>query len=148
MTESRHHWVGFSVFWSWCLCWALRPAARGRSCSTQLTAGRGAAGAPQGVCAQHSRDCSLPSPAFLNVISSSGTAWQSEGQHSQLPACAWNPLLSFNHCLQAVPGRCRNPFSPRPRALGGNFLTFGLPREDGNEQLHHGRAGTGSCSSH
>lgn len=69
---------------------------------------------PKGVCAAFLY-CSLPSPAFLNVTSSSSssTAWQSEGQHSQLPACAWNPLLSFNHCLQAVPGCCRNPFSPR-----------------------------------
>lgn len=115
-------------------------------------------GSPQRVCVQHSLYCSLPSPAFLNVTSSSSssTAWQSEGQHSQLPACVWNPLLSFNHCLQGVPECCTSPFSLRGQELStcstqegaGNFLTFGLPRDDGNDQLHHPKAGTGSCSSH
>lgn len=115
-------------------------------------------GSPQRVCVQHSLYCSLPSPAFLNVTSSSSssTAWQSEGQHSQLPACVWNPLLSFNHYLQGVPECCTSPFSLRGRGLStcstqegaGNFLTFGLPRDDRNDQLHHPKAGTGSCSSH
>lgn len=97
-------------------------------------------GSPQRVCVQHSLYCSLPSPAFLNVTSSSSsssTAWQSEGQHSQLPACVWNPLLSFNHCLQGIPECCTNPFSLGGQGLStcstqegaGNFLTFGLPRD-------------------
>lgn len=38
--------------------------------------------------------------------------------------------------------------SQRLRALRGNFLTFGLPREDGNDRLCRGQAGTGICSSH